>query len=70
MKRVPNEFATENRGAVHKMLDTLLDAGYDQILIRDEWPIIAVEWINTELGYQFACLNRNDEFIGNFNSCE
>ena len=49
-----NEFATDNREALHRMINVLLDTHHQVLVTCEDIGIVRVEWCMPEFGTQFV----------------
>lgn len=49
-----NEFATDNREALHRMIDVLLDTRHQVLVTYDDCGIVALDWCVPEFGTHFV----------------
>lgn len=49
-----NSFATDNREALHRMIDVLLDTGYQVLVTYEDCGIVSLDWCNPEYGTHFV----------------
>ena len=49
-----NEFATDNREALHRMIDVLLDTHHQVLVTYEDCGIVNLNWCDPELGTRFV----------------